>query len=152
MPRVLVMVTLEAACTALFQRHPERAIELAREHLGGEAGLRATVAELAAVCHTSVSRIAVLITPKKAPEKRAPHRTRAQRTQFVRFVAEPQWVHYVRLVGAAQGMNLSATIRKAGWEFVQRNAPNPPTEGSYRGPSRESVTVKPERRLLKRGR
>ena len=148
-PPIVVFTTLKAACTALFQRHPERAIVMAREHLGGHAGLPATARELAEVCSTTLSAIAVLTQPKKPKEKRGPHRTRSQRTELMRVWVEPQWLHYVRLAGAAEGMNLSATVRLACWEFVQRTLPRPPTEGSYRGPSTSWVR-KPERRLLKR--
>lgn len=148
MPRVAVLTTLQAACTALFQRHPDRALAMAREHLGGHAGLPPTVRELAEVCSTSVSAIALLLKPTKK-EKRGPRRLRSQRTVLVQLWVEPQWRHYVQIAGESLGMNLSSTIRLACWEFVQRNMPRPPTEGTDRSPSPEWVR-KPERRLLKR--
>lgn len=152
-PPVAVMVTLQAACTALFQRHPERAITLAREHLGGHAGLPPTVRELAEVCGASVSAIALLTAPPKPKEKRAPRRTRSQRTELVRVWVEPQWSHYVRRAGSTLGMNLSATIRLACWEFVQRTLPSRPTEGTDRSPSVDWVRKpKPERRRLLKNR
>lgn len=147
-PPMAVFTTLKSACTALFQRHPERAVTMAREHLGGHAGLAPTVREVAEVCSTSVSAIAMLVRPK-VKEKRGPRRSHSQRTELVRVWVEPQWTHYVRLAGAAQGMNLSSTVRLACWEFVQRTLPRPPTEGTDRSPSPEWVR-KPERRLLKR--
>lgn len=147
-PRVAVLTTLQAACTALFQRHPDRALAMAREHLGGHAGLPPTVRELAEVCSTSVSAIALLLKPTKK-EKRGPRRLRSQRTVLVQLWVEPQWRHYVQIAGESLGMNLSSTIRLACWEFVQRNMPRPPTEGTDRSPSPEWVR-KPERRLLKR--
>ncbi len=145
-PKMHVCIDLEAACTALFQRHPDRAVLLAREHCGGHAGLPPTVAELARLCNVNVAAIAVLVQPKRKSEKRAPHRTRSQRTELVRVWVEPQWLHYVRLVGASQGLNLSATIRKAAWEFVQKHAPRAPTEGTDRSPSPEWVKPKIEHR------
>lgn len=148
-PPMHVSVTLKAACSALWQRHPDRALVLAREHLGGHEGLSPTVRELAEVCSVSVSAISVELVrgkPKKPPEKRAPHRTRSQRTELMQVWVEPQWSHYVRLAGATHGMNLSATVRHACWLFVQETLPRPPTEGSYRGPSVESVSVKREHR------
>jgi hypothetical protein len=147
-PRVAVLTTLHAACTALFQRHPDRAVAMAREHLGGSAGLPPTVRELADVCSTSVSAIALLVQGPTVVEKRGPRRLRSQRTTLVQVWVEPQWRHYVALAGEAQGMNLSSTIRLACWEFVQRNMPRPPTEGTDRSPS-PSWVRKPERRLLK---
>lgn len=146
-PPIVVFTELRAACTALFQRHPERAIAMAREHLGGHAGLPPTVRELAEVCSTSVTAIALLTRPKNA-DKRGPRRVRSQRTELVRVWVQPQWTHYVRLAGASLGLNLSATVRLACWEFVQRTLPRRPTEGTDRSPSPEWVK-KPERRLLK---
>jgi hypothetical protein len=148
-PPIAVLPTLQAACTALYLRHPDRAIVMAREHLGGHAGLPPTVRELADVCGTSVSAISLLVRPAKPKEKRGPHRTRSQRTELVRVWVEPQWLHYVRLAGASLGMNLSSTVRMACWEFVQRTLPHRPTEGTARSPSPAWVK-KPERRLLKR--
>jgi len=147
-PPMHISTSLQAACTALFLRHPDRAIVLAREHLGGHAGLPPSVRELAELCNVSVSAIAVHLKPSGRPEKRAPHRTRSQRTELLRVWVEPQWLHYVRLVGASQGLNLSATVRKACWEFVQKHAPRTPTEGTYRGPSVEHVRPKIERRRM----
>lgn len=154
-PPMRVSVDLSAACTALFVSHPERAVTLAREHLGGHAGLPPTVRELARVCNVSVAAISVALaalTPKKPPEKRGPHRTRSQRTELLRAWVEPQWLHYVRMAGAMHGMNLSATVRHACWLFVQETLPRPPTEGEgreSRGPS-PAMVKKPERRMLKK--
>ncbi len=147
-PPMHVLVSLQAACSALFAHHPERAVVLAQEHLGGHAGLAPTIRELAEVCGTSVSVIALVLKPATKPEARGPRRSRSDRTELVRVWVEPQWLHYVRLVGAAQGMSLSATVRKACWEFVQRNAPRAPTEGTDRSPSVEAVRPKIERRRL----
>ena len=148
-PPMRVCISLEAACTALFAKHPERAVLLAREHLGGHAGLAPTVRELARVCNASVSAIAVLVTPPKAAEKRGPRRACSQRTEGVKLWVEPQWLHYVKRAGLEHGMNLSQTIRVACWEWVQRNDARAPTEGTYRAPSIEHVR-KPERRSFRR--
>lgn len=148
LPPIVVCQTLKAACTALYQRHPDRAVVMAREHLGGHAGLPPTVHELAEVCSASVSAIALLVRPK-VKEKRGPRRTRSQRTELLRVWVEPQWMHYVRLAGAALGMNLSSTVRHACWQLVQATLRNRPTEGTDRSPS-PAMVKKPERRLLKR--
>ncbi len=148
-PPMAVFTTLKAACTALYLRHPERALAMARDHLGGHAGLPATVHELADVCSVSVSAIALLLRAPATAEKRAPRRTRSQRKQLLRVWVEPQWTHYVKRAGEQLGMNRSATVRYACWEFVQRTLPQRPTEGTDRSPSPAWVR-KPERRLLKR--
>lgn len=141
LPAVRVLSTLEQACSALWQLHPDRAVALAREHTGGHVGLPPTVRELAALCGVSVSAIAVQLEPKKRakPEVRAPRRTVSIKTEIVKFWCEPQFKHYVRLAGAKNGLDLSSTLRVAAWEYVQRELPRAPTEGSRRGPSIEHV-------------
>jgi len=144
-PVVRNLATLEQACTALWLMHPERALAFAREHAGGHAGLPPTARELASLCGVSVSVIALAMQPKRRQEKRAPRRQRSIRTELVKFWCEPQFKHYVRLAGARNGLDLSSVIRIACWEYVQRELPRAPTEGSARGPSEDWVK-RPERR------
>lgn len=145
-PAVRNLATLEQACSALWLMHPDRALQLAREHAGGHAGLPPTVRELATLCGVSVSVIALALQPqKRKQDNRAPRRARSVRTEIVKFWCEPQFKHYVRLAGARNGLDLSSVIRVACWEYVQRELPRAPTEGSARGPSPEWVK-KPERR------
>ncbi len=138
-----VFHSLEQACHALWTVHPERAIQVAREHRGGHAGLPPTVRELAEICGVSVTTLALVLQqmqPAKTPGRpRAPRRTRSIKTEIVKFWAEPQWKHYVRLVGAQKGMDLSQTIRVACWEYVQKHLTKPPTEGQLRAPSADHV-------------
>src|SRR4051794_11118762 len=79
-----VFHTLEQACHALWTVHPERAIQVAREHLGGHAGLAPTVRELSEICGVSVTELALVLrelSPKKRSEgKRSPRRTRSVKT------------------------------------------------------------------------
>ncbi len=146
MPAVRNLASLEQACSALWLMHPDRALQLAREHAGGHTGLQPTVRELASLCGVSVSVIALALQPTtRKQEKRAPHRLRSVKTELVKFWCEPQFKHYVRLAGARNGLDLSSVIRVACWEYVQRELPRAPTEGSARGPSPEWVK-KPERR------
>lgn len=148
-PPLRVLGTLRDVCTALWPLHPDRALAFAREHAGGHAGLAPTLRELAALCSVSVSAIAVrLERPKQG--NRGTRRTHSTRSVLIKFWAEPQFKHYVRLVGASLGMDLSSTIRAAAWEFVQKYGKRPPTEGTDRSPSPEWVK-RPERRRLKRG-
>lgn len=140
------LATLEQACSALWLMHPERALAFAREHAGGHAGLAPTVRELASLCGVSVSVIALALQPqKRKQDNRAPRRARSVRTEIIKFWCEPQFKHYVRLAGARNGLDLSSVIRVACWEYVQRELPRAPTEGSARGPSADWVK-KPERR------
>ncbi len=143
-----VFHTLEQACHALWTVHPERAIQVAREHRGGHAGLPPTVRELAEICGVSVPAIALELErqkPKKRDgRKRGPHRTRSVKTEALKVWCEPQLKHYVRLTGAQLGMDLSQTIRVACWEYVQKHLRKPPTEGTDRAPSIEHV--RPPRR------
>lgn len=140
--------TLEQACHALWVVHPERAVQVAREHLGGHAGLAPTVRELARVCGVSVTVLALELQrsgPKKRGEgKRSPRRTRSIKTDALKVWCEPQLKHFVRLVGAQKGMDISQTIRVACWEFVQKHLPRAPAEGTSRAPSIEHV--RPPRR------
>ncbi len=139
----LTFHTLEQACHALWTMHPQRAIQVAREHRGGHAGLPPTVRELAEICGVTVTALALELEqmkPRKRGEgKRSPRRTRSVKTEMVKLWAEPQWKHYVRLAGAQRGMDLSQTIRVACWEFVQREMARAPAEGTSRAPSIEHV-------------
>jgi hypothetical protein len=135
--------TLELACQALWTMHPERAIQVAREHRGGHEGLPPTVRELAELCGVSVTAVSLVLKEmqpaKPQGRQRSPRRTRSIKTEIVKFYAEPQWKHYVRLTGAERGMDLSQTIRVACWEYVQKHLRKPPTEGQLRAPSVEHV-------------
>jgi hypothetical protein len=126
--------SLQVACSALWPLHPKRALEL--------AGTR-SVSDLAELCSVGVGAIAVELArhrPKAKPERRAPRHTRDEKKVLVQVWVDPQWKHYMQRAGeAAKLPDLSAAIRRAGWDLVQRVLPNPPQEGTRRGPAIELV-------------
>lgn len=134
--------SLEQACHALWTVHPERAIQVAREHRGGHVGLQPTVRELAEACGVSVTQLALVLqesAPRKRGEKRSPRRTRSIKTEALKVWCEPQLKHYLREVAVKMGMDLSMAIRVACWEYIQKQLPKAATEGTRRGPRIEHV-------------
>lgn len=127
--------SLQVACSALFPLHPLRAIELA-----GTTSLR----DLAELCSVGVSAVAGHLSksrPASKPDHRAPRERKDKRIK-VQIWVDPQWKHYVTRAGELERLDLSTAIRRAGWDFVQRTMPNPPTEGTRRGTSVELVNPK----------
>jgi hypothetical protein len=147
-PRVRVLQTLEEACQALWALHPDRAVELAHKEwdAGDRSPLLSTVARL---CGARVALVALIVNGKKpkVTEKRSPRRTRSVRTELVRFWCDPQLKHYIKRAGEAERLELSAAIRVACWEYVQRVLPRAATEGTERGPAVEYVRPRERRRV-----
>jgi hypothetical protein len=141
--------SLEQACAALWIVHPERAIQVAREHRGGHVGVPATVREIAELCGTTATAVALELAkerPAQRQSNRSPRRTRSIKTEALKVWCEPQLKHYVRLVAAKRGMDISQFIRVACWEYIQKHLGRAPTEGTSRAPSIEHVRApKPPR-------
>lgn len=130
--------SLQVACTFLWPLHPRRALEL--------AGTR-SVSDLAELCSVGPGAVSVELArtrSKPKSEPRATRHTRDEKKVLVQVWVDPQWKHYLQRAGQTANMDLSATIRRAGWELVQRVLPNPPQEGTRRGPALE--LVRPEAR------
>jgi hypothetical protein len=144
------MHSLQEACSALWALHPERAVALALEGAPDATPLLGTVNYVARLCSARVAAVALIINGKPKPEKRSPRRTRSKKTELVQVFVDPQWRHFVRKAGEREGLNLSATIRVACWEYVQRILPKVATEGERRGPGLEMVRPREIRKLKTR--
>ena len=145
-PRTQILHSLGELCAALWVLHPERAIaeaQLARPGL--------TLPELAELCSTRPSDVALALAGQRGKSRRgverSPRRTQGQKSVLIQFWAEPQFKHFVKLAGERAALDLSATLRVAAWEFVQRTMPRAATEGSERAPG--SAWVKPSERRLR---
>jgi len=142
--RIHTLHSLGEVCAALWSLHRERAV--AEAIAGGVVGVQ----QIAEICGARVADVAVLIAPKRKPGKRAPRRTRSQKTELIQLWADPQLKHYVRTTGELEGLDLSSTLRVAAWEYVQRHNGRAPVEGaSLRAPAKEWVKP-PERRRIRR--
>jgi len=129
--------SLQVACSVLWPLHPWRALELAGDR---------SVRELAGLCSVGAAAVALELSrhrPAPRPERRAGRHTRDEKKVLLQVWVDPQWKHYVQRAGAASNLDLSATVRRAGWDLVQRVLPNPPLEGTRRGAALE--LVRPER-------
>ena len=127
--------SLQVACSSLFPLHPSRAIELAGTQ---------SVRDLADLCSVGAAAIASELArtrPTSKPDHRAPRERKEMRVK-VQIWVDPQWKHYVTRAGELERLDLSTAIRRAGWDFVQRTLPNPPTEGTRRGTSVDLGTTK----------
>lgn len=129
--RTQILHSMNELCAALWALHPERAIAEARAQFAG-----ASVAHVAELCNARVADVASVIVGKreKSVEKRSPRKTRSQKTILIQFWAEPQFKHFVQRAGEREQLDLSATLRVAAWEFVQRTLPRAAKEGGERAP------------------
>lgn len=144
-PRTQILHTLHELCAALWVLHPERAIAEAQHELGS-----LTLVNLAELCSVRPSDVALVLAGKRAAvqaSERSPRRTQGQKSVLIQFWAEPQFKHFVRLAGERERLDLSATLRVAAWEFVQRTMPRAATEGGARAPAVE--WVKPSERRMR---
>ena len=144
-PRTQILHSLHELCAALWVLHPERAIAEAQDALGS-----LTLVNLAELCGVRPSDVAVVIAGKRgAPRavERSPRRTLGQKSVLIQFWAEPQFKHFVKAAGEHERLDLSATLRVAAWEFVQRTLPRAATEGGARAPAAE--WVKPTERRMR---
>lgn len=146
-----VLRTLEEACSALWLLHPDRAVELAHAGWSDAHGDTVpSVSTIAALCGARVAQVASLEQAKKPKVKaaqRSPRKTRSKRTLLVQVWFDPQLKHYVARAGAAENLELSAAIRVACWEYVNRVLPKVATEGTERGPSIDYVRPRERRRV-----
>lgn len=144
-PRTLILHSTSEVCGALWVLHPERAIAEAQQAFSA-----LTLPELAALCSARASDVAVVLAGKRAPVaagERSPRRTQGQKSVLIQFWAEPQFKHFVKVAGERERLDLSATLRVAAWEFVQRTMPRAATEGGARAPAVE--WVKPSERRMR---
>lgn len=122
--------TLGEACSILWTRHPDRALEL--------AGTRKML-ELAQLCSTSSVSVAKVLQQKKprrshhAPRVRAiegtPYRALKASPKMIRrlFVLEPELYAYAQEAAAQQGHgNVNKLVRRALWKEVALIVPNAP--------------------------
>ncbi len=141
-PRVQVLHSLSEACSALWAVHQDRAV--AEAMAGGATGVQ----QIAELCSARVADVATLLAGQASKPKslRGPRRTRSTKSVMVQFWAEPQFKHFVKRAGETEGLDLSATLRVAAWEYVQRHLARAPREGAGRvAPGTEWVKP-PERR------
>lgn len=141
--RTQILHSVGEVCSALWALHPERAIAEARAQIEG-----ATTAVIADLCSTRVAEVALILSRDRQPiavDGRAPRRARSQKTELIRFWADPQFRHAVKRAGELEKLNLSETLRVAAWEYVQRTLANAATEGSERGPAVELVRPRKRR-------
>lgn len=119
--------TREEACSILWTRHPERAIELAETR---------SVLELARICGTSAVAVAKVLQALKPKKKRQRHaaeeselrRTRVRPKMLRRlFVLEPELYAYAQEAAAQLGhKNVNRLVRDALWARVALLVPNCP--------------------------
>lgn len=144
--RTQILHSVTELCSALWTLHPDRAIAEAQAAQSSPL----TLSELAELCSARPSDVALALAGKRGAKRlaeRSPRRTRSQKSVLIQFWAEPQFKHYVKVAGEREHLDLSATLRVAAWEFVQRNMPRAATEGSARAPG--SDWVKPSERRLR---
>lgn len=117
--------SLKEACSILFTRHPDRALELA-----GTTSLH----ELAQLCSTTTTAIANELAAQKGPPKRPAH-SRIIRANYpalkerkmtrVIFTLEPELRAYAKEAAERAGhRNVSKLIRRAIWKEVVLLVPN----------------------------
>ena len=142
-PRVEELHSLAQACAALWALHPERAVRLALEHTGG-------VREVAQLCGARVAEVAPFVHGKSAKaETRAPRHTRGQKKILLQVWVEPQLKHFLKAAGDEELLDLSAAVRVASWEYVQRILRRAPIEGGSRAPSIDEVRPAERRRAAR---
>lgn len=145
-PRTQVLHSVDELCSALWVLHPERAIVEAQS----TRSVPLTLTELAKLCNARPSDVAVALAGKRKAVRlveRSPRQTQGQKNVLIQFWAEPQFKHYLKLAGERERLDLSATLRVAGWEFVQKHLPRAATEGGSRAPSVD--WVKPSERRIR---
>lgn len=138
-PRTQVLHSLAECCSALWALHRERAVAEARAHMDG-------VRAIAELCGARVADVAQILAGKPVKQDtRAPRKTRSQKTVLVQLWVEPQLKHFIKRAGESEHLDMSAALRVAAWEYVQRTLPRAPDEGGDRAPSERWVKP-PERR------
>lgn len=147
-PRVVHVHSLSEACKALWALHPDRAVQLARDH---GAGLARNIATLCGARLVEVSRLLDGGKPRSS-SKRAPRRTRSQKTELVQLWIDPQLKHYAREAAEHERLTLSALFRVAAWQHIERVLPRAAEAGGSRGPRVEQVSARAQRQRQTDGR
>lgn len=143
-PRTLILHSLTEVCSALWSLHPQRAIVEAHANSDRVVSLQ----EVAELCSARPSDVALVIAGSKAKPSatRSPRQTQGQKSVLIQFWAEPQFKHFVQRAGELERLDLSATLRVAAWEFVQRTLPRAAKEGAERAPGLDWVKPNERRR------
>lgn len=138
-PRVLIVHSLDEACSALWSVHAERALELAGERPMQE------VAKLCGVRTVDIALASGALRGGLRADTRAPRKTRGQKRVKLQIWSDPQFKHYLDEASDALKADAASIIRCATWEYLQRVLPRAAREGTARGPEPSLVRLRARR-------